>query len=95
MQEADVSGNKTRKKRLTIILSAIFAFAIIMGPGPGLYLINPDPADVHAVVALGSVPVLYLWALFWFAVQAAVVLTAYFKLWGAGVEDGRDSGERT
>ena len=92
MNEADSTGHAARRKRLTIVLSAVFAIAIVMGPGPGLYLINPDPADPDAVFTLGNVPVLYLWALFWFAVQAAVVLCAYFMLWDCGTEDG---GEET
>jgi hypothetical protein len=66
---------------LTLILSAVFVLALIMGPGPGLYLVNPDPADPDAVRTLGTIPVLYLWALLWFGVQTAVVLTAYFTLW--------------
>ena len=68
------------KTRLSKILAAIFVFATIMGPGPGLYLVNPSPEDAASATFLGM-PVLYSWAAFWFFVQAAVILVAYFKLW--------------
>ena len=68
------------KTRLSKILTAIFIFAIIMGPGPGLYLVNPSPEESSPATFLGM-PVLFAWAVFWFFVQAGVVLVAYFKLW--------------
>ena len=68
------------KTRLSKILTAIFVFAAIMGPGPGLYLINPSPEDTTTATFLGM-PVLFAWAVFWFFVQAGVVLVAYCKLW--------------
>ena len=62
-------------------LSFLIAIAMVMGPGPGLYLINPDPGDPDTVrVALGM-PIVYVWAVGWFFVQLAVVLIAYFKVW--------------
>jgi hypothetical protein len=54
---------------------------MIMGPGPGLYLVNPDRTDPDAVLTVAGVPVLYLWALAWFFVQATVVVAAYLLLW--------------
>jgi hypothetical protein len=69
---------------LTVVLSLIFAAAMFMGPGPGLYLVNPDRGDPQATFAIAGVPVLYLWALFWFLVQAAVVIVAYATLWRPG-----------
>ena len=68
------------KTRLSKILAVIFIFAIIMGPGPGLYLVNPSPEDTSPATFLGM-PVLFAWAVFWFFLQAGVVLVAYFKLW--------------
>ncbi|MDP6928689.1 MAG: hypothetical protein QF412_03200 [Planctomycetota bacterium] len=73
--------------RLSKILAAVFVFALVMGPGPGLYLVNPSPEDTSPATFLG-IPVLMAWAFFWFFVQAGVVLVAYRKLWtkrdGAG-----------
>ena len=68
------------KTRLSKILAAIFVFAAIMGPGPGLYLVNPSPGDSSPATFLGM-PILFAWAVFWFFVQAGVVLVAYCKLW--------------
>ena len=67
------------RRKLTAILSGIFMFSIIMGPGPGLYLVNPDGAD--AGVSFLGAPILYAWAVFWFLVQAVVIVVAYFTLW--------------
>ena len=76
------------KTRLSKILAAIFIFAAIMGPGPGLYLVNPSPEDATTATFLGM-PVLFAWAVFWFFVQAGVVLVAYCKLWTK--QDGLDT----
>lgn len=76
------------KTRLSKILAAIFIFAVIMGPGPGLYLVNPSPEDATTATFLGM-PVLFAWAVFWFLVQAGVVLVAYCKLWTK--QDGLDT----
>ncbi|MFP6900336.1 MAG: hypothetical protein VCA36_05300 [Opitutales bacterium] len=70
------------------ILAAIFVFATIMGPGPGLYLVNPSPEDASHATFLGM-PILFAWAVFWFFVQAGVVLVAYCKLWTR--QDGVDT----
>ncbi len=66
-------------RKLTAILTGIFLFSVVMGPGPGLYLVNPDTAD--AGVRLLGAPILYTWAVFWFIVQASVIVVAYFTLW--------------
>jgi len=70
-----------RKKRLSIVLSAIFLLAVVMGAGPGVYLVNPNPADPDAVRTFLGVPIVYAWTVFWFFVQAGVVLAAYLLLW--------------
>jgi len=67
-----------RKSKLAKILSALFLFALIMGPGPGLYLINGYAESGGAVF---GVPALYAWCVFWFAVEAAVVIIASKTLW--------------
>jgi len=73
---------KGPRRKLAVILSGIFLFAMIMGPGPGVYLVNPDSGD--AGVTFLSAPVLYAWAVFWFMVQAAVIVVAYFTVWKEG-----------
>ena len=54
-------------------------FALFMGPGPGLHLINPDTPD--AARTLLGMPIVYAWGLIWFAVQAALLITAAFTIW--------------
>jgi hypothetical protein len=71
------------KTRLSKILASIFLFALIMGPGPGLYLVNPSTDNPSSTTFLGM-PVLFAWASFWFFVQAGVVLVAYGRLWTNG-----------
>ena len=70
---------KGPRRKLAVILSGIFLFAMIMGPGPGVSLVNPDSGDA-GVTFLGA-PVLYAWAVFWFMVQAAVIVVAYCTVW--------------
>ena len=71
-----------------MVLSVVFLLAMVMGCGPGLYLINPDPAEPNATFTVGGMPVVYVWAVFWFGVQAGAILVAYFFLWeGAARHD--------
>jgi len=60
------------------LLSALFVFALIMGPGPGLYLINDYAAGGGTILGL---PALYFWAVFWCAVESGVVIAAYNLIW--------------
>lgn len=75
MTKLDASDAISRR-RWTIGLSIAFVVAMVMGPGPGVLLVNsPDP------VPLVHLPPIYAWGLFWYAVQATVVVLAYWKLW--------------
>ncbi len=76
-----------RRRWLAVLLSATFVLAVLMGIGPGLYLINPNPADPNATFTFLGVPRIYAWAVLWFFVQATVVLVAYFQLWNGVQED--------
>ena len=77
------------KRRLALVLAAVFLVAMVMGSGPGLYLVNPDPADPQARFTVLGLPTIYAWGLLWYGVQLTAVLTAYFRLWtGAGEGDG-------
>lgn len=68
----------SKTKRLTWLLSTLFVFALIMGPGPGIYLINDYAAAGGTILGL---PALYFWAIFWCTVEASVVVAAYFLIW--------------
>lgn len=52
-----------------------------MGPGPGLYLVNPQRGEPTTFL---GVPIVYLWAVGWFFVMAGVILAAYHVLWKQG-----------
>lgn len=66
--------NSQSRSKLGWILAVIFAFALLMGPGPGLQLANsPEP--------LWGWPRIYLWGLLWFSVEALVILAAYLFVW--------------
>ena len=67
-----------RKSRLVRILGAAFLLALIMGPGPGLYLIN---GYAKAGGSIFGLPALYAWCLFWFAIEVAIVVIAAKTLW--------------
>jgi hypothetical protein len=69
---------KPTKSRLKWVLGGVFLFALIMGPGPGIYLVNGYAAKGGTILGM---PALYFWAVLWFLVEAAVVLTAYLTIW--------------
>ena len=69
---------KPTKSRLKWVLGGVFLFALIMGPGPGIYIVNGYAAKGGTILGM---PALYFWAVLWFLVEAAVVLTAYLTIW--------------
>ena len=69
---------KPSRKPTAIILSAIFLFALVMGAGPGSLLIAPPGSEPPLWF---GIPALYLWAVLWFFVEAAVVIIAACTLW--------------
>ena len=73
--------SETGNKRLSSILALVFVFAMIMGPGPGGYLVNPGPDHDGPAPTLLGLPIVYAWAVLWFGVQAAVLVTAYLTIW--------------
>ena len=74
----NADGSDNKRPLLKRVLIALFVFALIMGPGPGLFLVNSYAANGGTILGL---PALYAWAVFWFAVEAGVVLTAYCTIW--------------
>ncbi len=67
--------------RETTWLTVLFVIAVFMGAGPGLHLINPDAADPDAVFTTLGLPTIYVWGLFWYAVQFGVIVAAYRRHW--------------
>ena len=70
--------NPTSEKRL---LFALFVLAMVMGSGPGLYHINPDISAPNPSFTTFGLPTIYVWGLFWYAVQLGIILRAYFHHW--------------
>jgi hypothetical protein len=70
-----------KSRRLAIVLLVIFSIALLLGPGPGHLLINPDADAPEARRFFLGLPIVYAWALLWFFVQAACIVVAYFTLW--------------
>ncbi len=73
--------NTLLEKRLLVLL---FLLAMLMGSGPGLYLINPNPNDPQASFTFAGLPTIYAWGLLWYAVQLGVILRAYNQYWKRG-----------
>ncbi|MCH2582370.1 MAG: DUF3311 domain-containing protein, partial [Planctomycetes bacterium] len=62
-------------------LALLLLFSMIMGRGPGVYLGKPDPDHDGPAPTLLGLPIVYAWAVLWFGVQAAVLVTAYLTIW--------------
>lgn len=65
--------------RLSITLIIAFFFAMIMGPGPGVFIVNGRGPIL-------SVPAIYAWAVFWFLIQVTIIVISYFRIWKGGGE---------
>ena len=78
--------------KLAIILTVLMFVTMFMGTGPGLRLINPDPARPETAFSVFGLPTVYAWGLLWYAVQVVIVLVACFTLWRPeGGENASDS----
>ena len=59
-------------------IAIAMAIALLMGPGPGMLLVN----DTGSLSVGGiQVPYLYAWGLLWYAVEAALVIAACLFVW--------------
>lgn len=61
------------RSTLGTILTIVFIVALVMGPGPGVML-------VQGTTFLGF-PAIYAWGLLWYAVEVAVVVIAFCCVW--------------
>ena len=78
-------GNKQQKhKTMAFTLVAIFLIALIMGPGPGSLMINSPGSEPKSWFGM---PALYVWAVLWFFVEAAVIIVAARFLWRKGQDN--------
>ncbi len=74
------------KKKWAITLTLGYIAAFLFSNGPGILLIN------RAELMLGFPP-LYLWAVFWGAVQVSILIAAYFLVWSVGEAPEPKEGE--
>ncbi|MGH7598928.1 MAG: hypothetical protein ACREOI_21445 [bacterium] len=65
------------KKKWAITLTLGYIVAYLFSNGPGILLVN------RTELVLGFPP-LYLWAVFWGAVQVSILIAAYFLVWKEG-----------
>lgn len=65
------------KKKWAITLTLGYIVAYLFSNGPGILLAN------RPALFLGFPP-LYLWAVFWGAVQVGILIAAYFFVWKEG-----------
>jgi len=76
MNEPNSSDSAAKRHRLGKILTAVFFFALLMGPGPGLNF-----PFVNTAEPLFGFPAVYLWGLLWYVVEVGVVVLAYLFVW--------------
>ena len=55
-------------------LLLIFLGTIVMGPGPGVLLVNGKGP-------IFGMPAVYTWLVGWWIIQVSVVVVAYFTVW--------------
>ena len=70
-----------RRRRLGILLTVLLFATMLLGVGPGLELVNPDPAHPDSAFTVLGLPTVYAWGLLWYFVQVVIVLIACFALW--------------
>ena len=76
-------GSSTRAGKsttLAVVLTVGMLATMVMGVGPGLWLINPDEAGESAF-GLWGLPKVYLWGLLWYAFQVGLVVIACLTVW--------------
>lgn len=62
------------RRKWGAVLAVVFAMALLMGPGPGILLVN-------TARPIFGLPAIYLWGLLWYAVEVSVVVLAYLFVW--------------
>ena len=80
------STDSSTRKKWAYISGILFSVAVIMGAGPGLILVNPSEGATREAFFFASMPIIYVWGVFWFAVQFIALLLAYRKVWTDGGE---------
>jgi hypothetical protein len=69
-----MSFTSLRQMPLGKWLVIIYAVSLLLSNGPGVLLVN------RPILILG-LPLIYIWAIFWWLFQMSLVLIAYFRVW--------------
>ena len=72
---SEPSADRAKRHKLGLWLSIVFALALILGPGPGILLVN-TPSSILGL------PAVYAWGLLWYVVEVGVVIAFYKCVWG-------------
>lgn len=76
-----------RRSGLGWVLAIAFALTMVMGTGPGVLLVNRPETFL-------GIPLVYAWGIFWYLVQVAIAVVAYFTVWKeAEVNESTSAGE--
>ena len=73
-----------RRRTFGWILAAVFFFALFMGAGPGILLVN-EPKSIP-ICGL-PLPYIYAWGLFWYFVEAVCIVLAFIFVWRQEEDD--------
>jgi hypothetical protein len=71
--------DQKKKRSWNIGLGLLFSLALLMGPGPGVYLINPGPGGIPGTFL--GMPSVYAWAVGWFLVMSGIVWFGLSRVW--------------
>jgi len=80
-------ATERRWKGLGAALTVLLLVTMLMGVGPGLRLINPDPALPASRFSVFGLPRVYAWGLLWYALQLLVIFVACFTIWRSDGDD--------
>ncbi|MEX0701663.1 MAG: hypothetical protein WD069_06155 [Planctomycetales bacterium] len=80
MSEPSKAARRRRRRVLGWVLAALFVTALVMGPGPGVLLVNEPRSFLNF-------PLVYMWGLLWYAVEVLVVIAAYLFVWRDGEDE--------
>ncbi len=73
-------SDQSSRRKLGVAVTIVFVVALIMGPGPGVMLVQET--------SFMGFPAVYAWGLFWYAVEVIAVVVAFFFVWKDEPDDG-------
>ena len=68
------TSERNVRRRRSFWVAASIILALLMGPGPGILLVN-------SAEPVWGFPAIYLWGLLWYAVELVTVVYAFLFVW--------------